>query len=146
MNTVKKKRSMNPEVLAKGKAALEQWRKEKAYAVKKGGKFLEAWNEEQELKKAQKRTSPMQAILHIDMALDHNLWPSQKHVEMIMKPGRLGRRRETLRRILSECFDLRGKCVPNPNASGDGGEEPLMFVTQCGIDELGAFVLAKLTQ
>jgi hypothetical protein len=91
-------------------------------------------------------TSPMQAILHIDMALDHNLWPSQKHVEMIMKPGRLGRRRETLRRILSECFDLRGKCVPNPNASGDGGEEPLMFVTQCGIDDLGAFVLAKLNQ
>ena len=35
MNTVKKKRSMNPEVLAKGKAALEQWRKEKAYASKK---------------------------------------------------------------------------------------------------------------
>jgi hypothetical protein len=49
MNSVKKKRSMNPEVLAKGKAALEQWRKEKAYAQKKGGKFLEAWNEEQEL-------------------------------------------------------------------------------------------------
>jgi hypothetical protein len=62
MNSVKKKRSMNPEVLAKGKAALEQWRKEKAYAQKKGGKFLEAWNEEQELKKAQKRTSPLQAI------------------------------------------------------------------------------------
>lgn len=90
-------------------------------------------------------TSPMQAILHIDMALDHNLWPSPKHVEIILKPGRLGRRRETLRRILSECFDLRGKCVPDPNASGDG-EDSLLFVTQCGIDELGAFVLAKLTQ
>ena len=53
---------MNPEVLAKGKAALEQWRKEKAYAEKKGGKFLEAWLEEQALKKAQKKTTPMQAI------------------------------------------------------------------------------------
>ena len=62
MNSVKKKRSMNPEVLAKGKAALEQWRKEKAYAVKKGGKFLEKWLAEEALKKAQKRTSPMMAI------------------------------------------------------------------------------------
>ncbi len=53
---------MNPEVMAKGKLALEQWRKEKAYAEKKGGKFLEAWVEEQALKKAQKKTSPMQAI------------------------------------------------------------------------------------
>ncbi len=53
---------MNPEVMAKGKLALEQWRREKAYAEKKGGKFLEAWVEEQALKKAQKKTSPMQAI------------------------------------------------------------------------------------
>jgi hypothetical protein len=59
---LKKKRMMNPEVMAKGKVALEQWRKEKAYAEKKGGKFLEAWVEEQALKKAQKKTSPMQAI------------------------------------------------------------------------------------
>jgi hypothetical protein len=62
MTALKKKRSINPEVLAKGKLALEQWRKEKAYAEKKGGKFLEAWVEEQALKKAQKKTSPMQAI------------------------------------------------------------------------------------
>jgi hypothetical protein len=59
---IKKKRMMNPEVQAKGKLALEQWRKEKAYAEKKGGKFLEAWTEEQALKRAQKKTSPMQAI------------------------------------------------------------------------------------
>jgi hypothetical protein len=57
-----KKRTMNPEVLAKGTAALALWRKEKAKAVKKGGKYLEEWLAEQELKKAQKRTSPMQAI------------------------------------------------------------------------------------
>lgn len=62
MQKLKVKRSMNPEVLAKGKLALEQWRKEKAYAEKKGGKFLEAWLEEQALKKAQKKTTPMQAI------------------------------------------------------------------------------------
>ena len=62
MQKIKVKRSMNPDVLAKGKQALEQWRKEKAYAEKKGGKFLEAWKEEQALKKAQKKTTPMQAI------------------------------------------------------------------------------------
>ena len=62
MQKTKAKRSINPAVLAKGKAALEQWRKEKAYAEKKGGKFLEAWLEEQALKKAQKKTSPMGAI------------------------------------------------------------------------------------
>jgi hypothetical protein len=59
---IKKRRVMNPEVQAKGAAALAEWRKEKAYAEKKGGKFLEAWIEEQALKKAQKKTSPMQAI------------------------------------------------------------------------------------
>ena len=64
MNTqnVRKKRSISPEVQAKGKSALEAWRKEKAYAEKKGGKFLEAWLEEQALKKAQKKTTPMMAI------------------------------------------------------------------------------------
>lgn len=59
---MKKKRSMNPEVQAKGKAALDEWRKAKAYAEKKGGKFLEAWLEEQAIKKAQKKTSPLAAI------------------------------------------------------------------------------------
>jgi hypothetical protein len=98
------------------------------------------------LDKLDEVTSPMQAILHIDMALDHNLRPSPEHVEMILKPGRLGRRRETLRRILSECFGLRGKCVPDPDASDSGGDESLSFVTKCGIDELGAFVISKLKQ
>jgi hypothetical protein len=59
---IKQKRVMNPEVLAKGKIALEQWRKEKAMMQKKGGKVYAAWLEEQELKKAQKKTSPLQAI------------------------------------------------------------------------------------
>lgn len=57
-----KKRSISPEVQAKGAAALALWRKEKAKAVKKGGKYLAEWEAEQELKRAQKRTSPMMAI------------------------------------------------------------------------------------
>ena len=83
--------------------------------------------------------SPVQALLQIDEALDHGRLPSPIDIETILQPGRLGRRRETLRRILSECYDLRGKCVP-----GVGGES--MFVTKCDIKELGMFVLTKLRQ
>jgi hypothetical protein len=62
------KRKMNKSVMEKGQAALAEWRKEKAYAEKKGGKFLEAWKEEQALKKAQKKTTPMMAIKNFCIA------------------------------------------------------------------------------
>ena len=55
-------RKISPEIQAAGAIALAKWRAEKAKAQKKGGKYLEAWLAEQELKKAQKRTSPLQAI------------------------------------------------------------------------------------
>ncbi|KAL7473887.1 hypothetical protein ACHAXS_014381 [Conticribra weissflogii] len=106
--------------------------------------------------------SPMQAILRIDMALDHNETPSPVDVETILKPGRLGRRRSLLRRILSECFGLRGKCVPrlvnrkndvrlNEYDSVEKEEEAtvgqeLVFTTKCTIEELGSFVLVKLRE
>lgn len=83
--------------------------------------------------------SPMQAILRINNALDDNELPSPTDVETILKPRRLGRR-DILRRILRERFDLRGKCVPSLT-----GDEHL-FVTTCTIHELGAFVLAKLRE
>jgi len=52
-----------PEIIAKGAAALAQWREDKAYAERKGGKILAAWLEEQAAKKAKKlETSPMFAI------------------------------------------------------------------------------------
>mmetsp|Transcript_5717 Transcript_5717/g.12454 ORF Transcript_5717/g.12454 Transcript_5717/m.12454 type:complete len:533 (-) Transcript_5717:307-1905(-) len=86
-------------------------------------------------------TSPVQALLQIDMALDNNKIPSPSDVETILKPGRLGRRRDTLRRILSECFALRGKCVPALT-----GDSDFRFVTTCTIEELGVFVLGKLRQ
>ena len=86
--------------------------------------------------------SPVQALLHIDMALDHNKLPRPVDVEIILRPGRLGRRRDTLRRILSECYDLRGRCVPA--LAGESSEK--LFVTKCTIDDLGAFVLSNLRQ
>jgi len=88
--------------------------------------------------------SPVQAILRIDMALDHKKLPSSSDVEIMLRPGRLGRRRAVLKRILNDCFDLRGKCVP---PSGDiGNERGFLFVTKASIDELGSFVLAKMSE
>ena len=84
--------------------------------------------------------SPMKAILHIDNALDQNKLPSPIDVETILRPGRLGRRRDVLRRILSDCFGLRGRCVPSLSGEGD-----LLFVTKCTIDELGIFTLSRIT-
>ncbi len=61
--TVKKRGShLTPEIQAKGAAALAKWRKERDAAKKKGGKAYENWLAEQELKKALKKTTPMQAI------------------------------------------------------------------------------------
>lgn len=78
------------------------------------------------------------------MALDHKKLPSSSDVEIMLKPGRLGRRRAVLKRILNDCFDLRGKCVPpSDDISDEGG---LLFVTKCTIDELGSFVLAKMSE
>lgn len=57
-----RKRSMNPDVIAKGQTALAKWRKEKALAEKKGGEYLKQWQAEQDIKKAQKKTTPMMAI------------------------------------------------------------------------------------
>lgn len=89
--------------------------------------------------------SPVQAILRIDMALDHNKLPSSSDVEIMLRPGRLGRRRAVLKRILNDCFDLRGKCVP-PSDDDIGNERDLLFVTKASIDELGSFVLAKMNE
>ena len=88
--------------------------------------------------------SPVQAILRIDMALDHKKLPSSSDVEIMLKPGRLGRRRAVLKRILNDCFDLRGKCVPPSDVNSNTGD--LLFVTKCTINELGSFVLAKTNE
>jgi hypothetical protein len=55
-------RKIAPEVVAKGQAALAAWRIAKAAATKKGGKALAQWLADEELKKALKRTTPLQAI------------------------------------------------------------------------------------
>jgi len=47
---------------AKGTKALAQWRKRKATAEKKGGKYLEKWKEGERLKKEAKSITPLRAI------------------------------------------------------------------------------------
>ncbi|KAL7488377.1 hypothetical protein ACHAW6_013930 [Cyclotella cf. meneghiniana] len=82
----------------------------------------------------------IQAILRINNALDSNQIPSIVDVETILEPGRLGRRKAILLRILSECFGLRGKCIPGLRK----GSVVLSFATTCTIKDLGTFVLSKL--
>ncbi len=58
-----KRRAAPPaNVIAKGQAALAAFRAEKAAAKAKGDKYYQQWLAEQEVKKAQKKTTPMQAI------------------------------------------------------------------------------------
>jgi predicted nucleic acid-binding Zn ribbon protein len=58
----KKRRTVSPEVQAKGRIALEAYRKEKSEAKAKGESYYTEWLKEQELKKARKSISPLQAI------------------------------------------------------------------------------------
>jgi hypothetical protein len=100
---------------------------------------------------SQART-PDAALQRITADLDDERIPAILDVELILEPIRLGRRKDVLRRILSVCFDLRGKCVPDEstleewnNAKEDTAEsvEPygFVFATSCSIDHLGKFVL-----
>jgi len=54
--------NLTPEIIAKGTAALAKWRKAKARAYKKGGETLEAWLEQERLKKLSKSITPKIAI------------------------------------------------------------------------------------
>jgi hypothetical protein len=53
---------MNPNIIASGQEALRIYREERAAAKAAGPEAFRKWNEEQELKKAQRGTTPMQAI------------------------------------------------------------------------------------
>ena len=64
--------------------------------------------------------TPKDALVRAQAALESNQLPSIADVELILEPSKLGRRKDLLRRILNEYFDLRGKCVPaDPSATND---------------------------
>lgn len=85
--------------------------------------------------------TPKDALVRVQAALESNELPTIADIKLILEPAKLGRRKDLLRRILNEHFDLRGKCIPL-----DPGEDSseMLFVTQCSIDQLGSFVIEKM--
>jgi hypothetical protein len=94
--------------------------------------------------------TPENSIRYIESMLDnlqdesfafHNastLEELKSHVECILQSTKLARRKYTLRRVLSQVFDLRGKCIPTTNNSA------YEFVTQASVANIGEFVLRKI--
>ncbi len=80
-------------------------------------------------------STPQDAMVRIQHDVARGKLPAVKDVEIIMKPGKIGKRRDILRKILSDHFDMRGKCVPTT------GSDDFDFVTKCAINDLGAFVI-----
>jgi hypothetical protein len=87
------------------------------------------------------RATPQDALLRIEDDLDRGVFPLVDDVFVIMKPLKLAKRKDLLKRILLELFDLRGKCVPVNLEECDCEKS---FVTQCSIQHLGDFVVHLL--
>jgi hypothetical protein len=85
--------------------------------------------------------SPKEALLRIASDLDQGELPLIEDIELILKPDKLGMRKDLLRRILNDHFDLRGKCVP---VDLDDPEGDKVFATKCCIPDLGNFVIHLL--
>jgi hypothetical protein len=88
--------------------------------------------------------TPRDALLRMQIDLEEGKIPQITDVELVLQPLKLGKRKDMLRRILSDHFDLRGKCVPvDPDLPETSN---MMFVTQCSIVQLGEFVIHKLRE
>lgn len=87
------------------------------------------------------RRRPKEALLRIASDLDQGAFPLIEDIELILKPDKLGMRKDLLRRILNDRFDLRGKCVP---VDLDDPESNKIFVTKCCVRALGNFVIHLL--
>ena len=87
--------------------------------------------------------SPREALLRVSADLELQRLPTLQDVTIILTPTKLGRRKDLLRRILNEHFDLRGKCVP-VELDNPGGD--LLFVTQAPLAQLGNFVLRQMKE
>lgn len=85
--------------------------------------------------------SPKEALFRINADLQLQRLPTLQDVKIMLQPKKLGRRRDILRRILNEHFNLRGKCVP---VDFDKPNGECMFVTLAPIDHLGKFVIRTI--
>lgn len=94
--------------------------------------------------------SPQEALLRIESDIQSSRLPAINDVQLILNPARLTGRKVMLRRILDECFNLRGKCIPKnysqtqKHAKRQPDTRDMVFVTTSSIDSLGEFVLDKL--
>jgi len=84
--------------------------------------------------------TPRDAIFRIEYDLDLGKLPTPDDIMLIAQPTRLPKRRQLLRKILLDHFDLRGKCVPT------GRDGKLEFITTCSLPELSAFTLQKVQE
>lgn len=97
-----------------------------------------------------KTTSPHVAMRRIEARLVENQFPAVEDVEIILQPGKLSGRKALLQRILRDCFDLFGRCIPEDFSESDemSSDKPstqvLQFVTAAPVQHIGAFVLYKL--
>jgi hypothetical protein len=86
-------------------------------------------------------STPQDALMRIEYDLDQDAFPAVKDMTVIVKPYRLAKQKDLLRRILSDMFELRGKCVTIRLGEPDSDQ---VFVTQSSISELGDFVIHEL--
>jgi len=97
-----------------------------------------------------KTASPHAAMRRIEEQLAENKLPSVTDVEIILQPGKLSGRKPLLLRILRDCFDLFGRCIPEDFAEDDetSSDKPStqvrQFATAAPVQHIGAFVLYKL--
>jgi hypothetical protein len=63
----------------------------------------------------------------------------REDLKEVMIPVRLSRRKQLLRRMLSDFFDMRGKCIPDQESGG------YVFATNAPIEEVAKVIDGKLT-
>ena len=86
--------------------------------------------------------TPKDAMLRVEASLDQRKAPNAEDIELIMEPAKMIKRKELLLRILRECYNLRGRCVPTTGRNAS--DEKLVFATQCTQSDLGNFVIRLL--
>ena len=87
--------------------------------------------------------TPPDALARVQASLDQGAVPAVEDIRIVMEPSRLPKRKALLRSILSQVFDLRGRCVPTNLDDTDSEKE---FVTQSTVGTLGAFVIQLLEE
>jgi len=97
--------------------------------------------------------SPRKAIERIEETIRDNNLPLMQDIDRILEPKYLSGRKELMKIVLKDCFNLMGKCVPDLSkvdpsenefyaiaTSADVDSIQKKFVTQCTVYELGALV------